>query len=55
MWLTSTGDTFIRIRYGLVVLSYSHTPMFAFGKYTITLHFKYTKFNCTVFEPAANL
>ena len=54
--LTFTGDTFIRIRYGLVLFSYSsNSLLFAFWKYTMTLYFKYTELYCALFEPAAKL
>lgn len=43
------GDTFIRIRYGLMLFSYSSNSLFAFWKYTMTLHFKYTDLHCAFF------
>lgn len=53
--LTFMGDTFIRQRYGLVLFSYSSNFLFAFWKYTMTLHFKYTELCCAFFEPVAKL
>lgn len=53
--LMSRGDTFIRLCYGLVLFSYSSDFLFAFWKYTMTLHFKYTELCCAFFEHGAKL